>query len=169
MTLHGVIPVVLSRLKFIALSTKVSQYLTFIRRISGAVNETGVQFACAAIYTSFSALASALFCRWVSLCWDFLESTQARTPLIKSSQKWTQILFNISNSKLGIWLCSHPRIYLNSQSNLKIKNKASSFTRLWDFHAIIRIISFPLHHSLTTSHCHDNTCAKFRISNVSVR
>ena len=40
-----------------------------------------------------------------------------RIPLIKSSHKLTRILFIISNSKLGIWLCSQPRIDLNSQSN----------------------------------------------------
>ena len=37
--------------------------------------------------------------------------------MIKSSHKWTRMLFNILNSKLGIWLCSQPRIDLNSQSN----------------------------------------------------
>ena len=37
-------------------------------------------------------------------------------PLIKSSHKWNRMLFIISNSKLGIWLCSQPRIDLNSQS-----------------------------------------------------
>ena len=40
-----------------------------------------------------------------------------RIPLIKSSHKWTRMLFIISNSKLGIWICSQPRIDLNSQSN----------------------------------------------------
>ena len=50
-------------------------------------------------------------------CWSLLKSTPARIPLIKSSHKWTQILFIISNSKLGIWLFSQPRIDLNSQYN----------------------------------------------------
>ena len=50
------------------------------------------------------------------VCWNLLESTPARIPLIKSSHKWTRMLFIISNSKLGIWLCSQPRIDLNSQS-----------------------------------------------------
>ena len=50
-------------------------------------------------------------------CWNLLESTPAMIPLIKSIHKWTRILFIISNSKLGIWLCSQPRIDLNSQSN----------------------------------------------------
>ena len=50
-------------------------------------------------------------------CWNLLESTQARIPLIKSSHKWTRMLFIISNSKLGIWLCSQPIVDLNSQSN----------------------------------------------------
>ena len=53
-----------------------------------------------------------------SRCWDMLESTPARIPLIKSSHKWTQILFIISNSKLGICIYSQTRIDLNSQSNL---------------------------------------------------
>ena len=46
-----------------------------------------------------------------------LESTPARILLIKSSHKWTQMLFIISNSNLGIWICSQPRIDLNSQFN----------------------------------------------------
>ena len=50
------------------------------------------------------------------VCWNLLESTPARIPLSKSSHKFTQMLFIISNSKLGIWLCSQPRIDLNSQS-----------------------------------------------------
>ena len=51
------------------------------------------------------------------VCWNLLESTSDRIPLIKSSHKWTRMLFIISNSKLEIWLCSQPRIDLNSQSN----------------------------------------------------
>ena len=50
-------------------------------------------------------------------CWNLLESTPAGIPLIKSSHKWTRMLFIISKSKLGIWICSQPRIDLNSQSN----------------------------------------------------
>ena len=46
-----------------------------------------------------------------------LESTSARIPLIKPSHKWTRMLFIISNSKLGIWLCSQPRIDLKLQYN----------------------------------------------------
>ena len=53
----------------------------------------------------------------MGLCWNLLESTPAIIPLIKSSHKWTQIIFIISNTKLGIRLFSHPRIDLNSQSN----------------------------------------------------
>ena len=51
------------------------------------------------------------------VCWNMLESTPARITLIKWSHKWTRMLLIISNSKLGIWLCSQPRIYLNSQPN----------------------------------------------------
>ena len=58
-----------------------------------------------------------MHCSRSSLCWNLLESTQARITLIKSIHKWTQMLFIISNSKIGIWLCSQPRIDLNSQSN----------------------------------------------------
>ena len=50
-------------------------------------------------------------------CSNMLESTPATIPLIKSSHKWNRILFIISNSKLGIWLCSQPRTDINSQSN----------------------------------------------------
>ena len=49
--------------------------------------------------------------------WNLLESTPARIALIKLSHKWTRMLFIISNSKLGIRLCSQPRIDLNSKSN----------------------------------------------------
>ena len=65
------------------------------------------------------------FCMWqfpltsnTGGCWNILESTLAMIPLIGSSRKWTRIIFIISNSKLGIWYFSHPRIYGNSQSNL---------------------------------------------------
>ena len=51
------------------------------------------------------------------ICSNMLESTPATIPLIKSSHKWTRILFIISNSKLGIWIFSHPTIEINSQSN----------------------------------------------------
>ena len=40
----------------------------------------------------------------IALCWNLLESTPARIPLIKSSHKWIRMLFIISNSKPGIWL-----------------------------------------------------------------
>ena len=36
--------------------------------------------------------------------------------MIELSQKWSQMLFIISNSKLGIWIYSQPVIYLKSQS-----------------------------------------------------
>ena len=49
-------------------------------------------------------------------CWNLLESTPSRIPLIKLIHKWTQILSIISNSKLGIWICSQSRIDINSQS-----------------------------------------------------
>ena len=50
-------------------------------------------------------------------CSDLLESTQPKIPLIKSSHKWTRILFILSNSKLRIWIFSQPSIDLNSQSD----------------------------------------------------
>ena len=50
-------------------------------------------------------------------CWNLLESTPARITLIKSSHKWNQILFIISNSKLGICLCSQTRVDINWKSN----------------------------------------------------
>ena len=50
-------------------------------------------------------------------CWNLLESSPARIPLIELSHKWTWILFIILNSKAEIWICSHPTIYANSQSN----------------------------------------------------
>ena len=49
-------------------------------------------------------------------CRNILESTPAKIPLIKLSHKWNKILFIMSNSKLGIWICSQPRKDLNSQS-----------------------------------------------------
>ena len=53
-----------------------------------------------------------------SWCWNILVSYPSRISLIWSSHKWTRILFIISNSKLGIWICSHPIIDVNSQYNL---------------------------------------------------
>ena len=50
------------------------------------------------------------------ICWYLLESSPARIPLIELSHKWTRILFIIYNSKIGIWICSHPAINVNSQS-----------------------------------------------------
>ena len=50
-------------------------------------------------------------------CWNMLESSLDRIPLIGLSQILARILFIISNSKLGIWICSQSTIYLNSQSN----------------------------------------------------
>ena len=44
------------------------------------------------------------------VCWNMLESYPYRIPLIDSSQKWTRIIFIISNSKLGKYLCSQPTI-----------------------------------------------------------
>ena len=61
------IPMVLSRLIFILFRTKVSQYLKFIRIMSGAVNETSFRFALQVIYIFVLALASALSCRGVIL------------------------------------------------------------------------------------------------------
>ena len=43
--------------------------------------------------------------------------SQARIPLIESSQIWSQILVIITNSKLGILVCSHPTVDLTSQCN----------------------------------------------------
>ena len=51
------------------------------------------------------------------VCWNILESTPDRIPLIKSFQKCNRMLFIIYNYKLGIRICSQPRIDLNSQSN----------------------------------------------------
>ena len=49
-------------------------------------------------------------------CRNLLKSTPSRIPLIESNHKWTRVLFIISNSKLGIWICSQPRININPQS-----------------------------------------------------
>ena len=131
------------------------------------------------VYSLFYTLPPPLFSKhsWcIQRCWNMLESSPATIPLIKSSHKWTRILFIISNSKLGIWLFSQPRIYLNSQSNfygvLTIPyrylsntlykttcaeyNLHVSFTRLWYFHAIIKQTSFPLDTSLIISYRRDN-------------
>ena len=58
---------VLIRLTFIVLSTKVSQYLIFTRRMSRAVNKTSFWFAIWGINISFLALTSALSCCMVCL------------------------------------------------------------------------------------------------------
>ena len=64
----------------------------------------------------FSCRNASSWCTEPVLCLNLLESTPDRIPLIKLSHKWTRILFIIYYSKLGIWICSQPRIYLNSQS-----------------------------------------------------
>ena len=58
---------VLGRINISVLNTKVSQELTFIRRMSGDVNETGFRFALQLIYLSFLLLVRALSHRRVSL------------------------------------------------------------------------------------------------------
>ena len=54
----------------------------------------------------------------------------------------------------------------NLPNNILRIHYTFSFTRLWDFRAIIKQLSFYLHLSLTRSHLHDNTCANFLISNM---
>ena len=114
-------------------------------------------------------------------CWNLLESTPARIPLIKSSHKWTRMLFIISNSKLGIWICSQPKIDLNSQSNVydvltrpykylsntlsTLSTKQHALNTIYmlvspgyeTFTLFFKQIPFPLHPSLTRSRCHNNT------------
>ena len=70
------------------------------------------------------------------VCWNMLESTPARIPLIKSSHKWTWMLFIILNSKLGIRLCSQPRIDLISQSNF--------------YHVLTRPYKYLVQHTINT-------------------
>ena len=113
-------------------------------------------------------------CFWwvVVSCWNMLESTTARIPLIKSSHKWTRMLFIISNPKLGIWLCSQPRIDLNSQSNFyDVLTRPYKYLVQHALKTIYMLVSpgyetftllsseiyFPLHSSLTISYCHDNS------------
>ena len=69
---YGMIPIVLGRLTLSILSPKVPQDLTFIRRMSGVVDETGFWFALRAIYISLLALSSTLYSRGVSLIWGGL-------------------------------------------------------------------------------------------------
>ena len=64
---YGVVPVVLSRLGYRVLSSKFSQDLTFIRRMSINVDHTGFRFTLRSIYTSFTALASAPILHKVSV------------------------------------------------------------------------------------------------------
>ena len=86
-------------------------------------------------------------------CWNMLESTLARITLIKSSQKCTRMLFIISNSKLGIWICSQPRIDLNPKSNFNdvltipykylvqhtIQNNRHGIQYTCQFHQVMRL------------------------------
>ena len=65
--LYGVITMVLSRLNFRLLRNKVSQDLTSIIWMSGAVNETYFRFALWAIYILFLALSGALSCSGASI------------------------------------------------------------------------------------------------------
>ena len=52
------------------------------------------------------------------LCFNLLESTPDIISLIRLSHKWTRIIFILSNSKLGIWICIQPIMDINSQSNV---------------------------------------------------
>ena len=80
------------------------------------MNSTWYPFLCWVITTEIP--QKFFYGWWCMFCWNLLESTPSRITLIKSSNKWTWIIFIISNSKPGIWLCSQPRIYVNSQYNL---------------------------------------------------
>ena len=62
-----VIPLVLSSISFSVLCNKVSQYSTYIRSISGAVDETGFWFFLWAIYILFLKLSRSILYLRVSL------------------------------------------------------------------------------------------------------
>ena len=55
-------------------------------------------------------------CFSTMMCWGFLELFPTRITLIGLVHKWTQILFIISNYKLVMWICSQPKLHVNSQS-----------------------------------------------------
>ena len=92
-----------------------SQICTFWTKIQG-YHITRLVWFTRIIFRFFSYLGNCPLNSKTGGCWNLLESTPARIPLINSSHKWTRILFIISNSKLEIWLCSQPRIDLNSKS-----------------------------------------------------
>ena len=83
-----------------------------------------------------------------------------------------QPAYNISKLTIQILWCSNQTIkalvQLNLQTNIHKTQSALSFTRLWDFHAIIKKTKFPLHPSLIRYHRNGNIWAKFRIYKMSV-
>ena len=111
-------------------------------------------------------------------CWNLLESTPARISLIKSSHKWTQMLFIISNSKLEIWLCSQPRIDLNSQSKFYdvltrpykyLSNKLSThYTKQHSLKKIYMLVS-PGFTPLWRMQFHRRFCRRWRLTSPSTR
>ena len=121
-------------------------------------------------------------------CWNLLESSPARIPLIELSHKWTWILFIIINSKLGIWVFGQPIINANSQSNLYdvltlehtrifptqstnyilVIHFTSISFMLWPFHTSIKQLYFLLRTSLKRAHSQENTRTKLRIYKISV-
>ena len=58
---------VLGRLAFIIISTKFSQFFTFIGRMSKSMDKAGFLFALQEVYISFTALGSALAHHGVSI------------------------------------------------------------------------------------------------------
>ena len=64
-------------------------------------------------------------------CWNLLESYPYRIPLTGLSHKWNRILFIIYNTKIGIWLCIQPTIYVNSQYNLYICSNSRPYNNMY--------------------------------------
>ena len=104
----------------------------------------------------------------------------------------------ISNSKLGIWLCSQSRIDINSQSNFYyvltrpykylsntlykttckeyilqlLSPSYETFTQISSNFLFLYILYWQdpiVTTTLTKYHRHDNTCVNFRVSKISVR
>ena len=74
-----------------------------------------------------------------------------RIPLIKSIQKWNRMIFIISKYKLGIWICSQPRIDLFSQPNF-YDVLTRPYKYLSTLHTRITCTQYNLHVSFTRYH-----------------
>ena len=118
------IPMVLSRLTICILSTKLPQDITFIRRISGAVDDTSFRFALKVIYILFLALPRAIPCRGSGLRQGVLSSIipdATRTVVIYPGRFFIRrFYYTLVNRFWNFYMLKHINI-LFKQNGFSIK------------------------------------------------